>query len=80
MKLLELTKIKSDSVEELRGSFDNLPETDHKDGKFRLRRYSVIELRTTFWNALEEVEITPLPVTDFTQSDKYNKHRTETKF
>ena len=29
MKLLELTKIKSDSVEELRGSFDNLPETDH---------------------------------------------------
>jgi hypothetical protein len=75
MKLVELTKIKSDSIEELRDSFDNLPETDHKDGKFRLRRYSVIELRTTFWNALEEVEITPLPVTDFTQSDEYNKYQ-----
>jgi hypothetical protein len=75
MKSLELTKISTPSVAELRGSFDRLPETEHKDGKFRLRRYSVIELRTSFWNAKEEAEIRHLPVKDFTQSEDYNKHQ-----
>lgn len=75
MKILELTKINESSVAELRSSFDRLPETDHKDGKFRLRRYSVIEIRTSFWNAKEEAEIEHLPIKDFTQSEDYNKHQ-----
>ena len=48
MKLLQLDKISDESIESLIDSFNNLPETDHADGKYRLRRYSVIELRTTF--------------------------------
>jgi len=75
MKLLELTKVSTPSVAELRGSFDRLPETEHKDGKFRLRRYSVIELRTSFWDANEGAEIRQLPVKEFTQSTEYNKHQ-----
>jgi hypothetical protein len=75
MKSLELTTISKSAVEELRDSFDRLPETDHKDGKFRLRRYSVIVLRTSFWNAKQEAEIEQLPVKDFTQSEDYNKHQ-----
>ena len=75
MKSLELTTISKSAVEELRDSFDRLPETNHKDGKFRLRRYSVIELRSSFWNAKEEAEIEHLPVKDFTQSEDYNSHQ-----
>ena len=75
MKSLELTTISKSAVEELRDSFDRLPDTDHKDGKFRLRRYSVIVLRTSFWNAKQEAEIEHLPVKDFTQSEDYNKHQ-----
>ena len=74
-KKLELTKIRESSVEELRASFNRLPRTEHKDGEFRLRRYSVIELRTSFWGAKEEAEITHLPVKDFTQSEEYNNHQ-----
>ena len=50
--------------EELVRSFDNLPSTEHKDGKFRLRRYSVFTCRGD-----------QLDTTEFTQSSEYNKYQ-----
>ena len=44
MNLLRLDQISEEGVNSLKSSFENLPETSHKDGKFRLRRYSVIEV------------------------------------
>ena len=73
MKLLEFNTISNEGVASLQQSFNNLPETSHKDGKYRLRRYSAIELRTTFWNAKKEIEITSLPTRDFVQSGELNK-------
>ena len=73
MKSLEFNQISKEAVESLQPSFHNLRETSHKDGKYRLRRYSVVELRTTFWNAKREVEISHLPSRNFTQSEELNK-------
>lgn len=75
MKLLQLDNLSEGAVESLKPSFVNLPETSHKDGKYRLRRYSVIELRTSFWDAKEEAEIERLEHRDFTQSEDLNKHQ-----
>ena len=36
--LLQLGTISRSAVEDLSQSFNNLPETDHLDGKYRLRR------------------------------------------
>ena len=40
--LLHLSTISRRAAEDLSQSFGNLPETEHLDGKYRLRRYSVI--------------------------------------
>ncbi|MAH48533.1 agglutination protein [Candidatus Pacearchaeota archaeon] len=74
MKLLQFNQL-GDSIGGLKESFDNLPHTNHKDGKYRLRRYSTIELRTSFWNAKEEAVIERLEHGDFKQSEDYNKHQ-----
>jgi len=75
MKLLQLLKISDDAVASVTGSFDSLPHTSHKDGKYRLRKYSAIELRTSFWNAKEEAEIRRLNQEDFIQDEKWNDHQ-----
>ena len=75
MKLLQLDQLKKESVESLVDSFDNLPETTHADGKYRLRRYSIVEVRTTFWNAGEDVEVRRLENKEFLQSEDLNKHQ-----
>nr|MBC8410515.1 2OG-Fe dioxygenase family protein [Paracoccaceae bacterium] len=75
MKLMQLNQLDKEAIKTVRASFDNLPETDHKDGKYRLRRYSRVELRTTFWNAGEDVEIVDLKVGGFNQSSDYNLHQ-----
>ena len=75
MKLLQLNQLNRVAVENISASFGRLPHTNHKDGEYRLRRYSVIEIRTTFWNALEEAEITHLSHRDFVQSEDLNKHQ-----
>tara|TARA_Y100000593_G_scaffold93309_1_gene187757 strand:- start:13991 stop:14647 length:657 start_codon:yes stop_codon:yes gene_type:complete len=75
MKLAQLNQIDVELIDDVRRSFDRLPHTDHKDGKYRLRRYSVIELRTSFWNAKLEAEITRLPRREFSQSEDVNKHQ-----
>ena len=75
MKLLQLNKLSDEAVESLAESFDRLPHTDHKDGQYRLRRYSVVEVRTTFWNAKEEAEVTKLEHRRFMQDATLNKHQ-----
>ena len=77
MKLLQLNLIDDGLVESLADSFNDLPETNHKDGKYRLRRYSVVEFDSsaTLFNSLSENEITILPQQDFTQSEKLNKYQ-----
>ena len=75
MKLLQLNKLSDEAVKSLAESFDRLPHTDHKDGQYRLRRYSVVEVRTTFWNAKEEAEVTKLEHRRFMQDATLNKHQ-----
>ena len=75
MKLLQLNKVSEEAVESLAESFNRLPHTDNKDGKYRLRRYSVVEVRTTFWDAKEEAEISKLSKRDFLQNKELNKHQ-----
>lgn len=64
--LLRLNTIGAEVIDGLAPSFNYLPETEHLDGKYRLRRYSVVQCNG---NRL------PSPVGDntFTQSDEYNK-------
>ena len=66
MNLLRLDKLSAKAVRQLSSSFEDLPPTDHKDGQYRLRRYSVIELM------IEPKAIKELPVSTFTQTDEYN--------
>jgi hypothetical protein len=75
MKSLQLHQLGEEAISDLKESFNNLPHTEHKDGKFRLRRYAAIELRTSFWNAKREAEITVLPHRDFLQSEEFNNHQ-----
>tara|TARA_Y100001934_G_C12317205_1_gene758128 strand:+ start:575 stop:1255 length:681 start_codon:yes stop_codon:yes gene_type:complete len=75
MKLLQLNQLDKESVECLVDSFENLPETDHEDGKYRLRRFSRVEIRSTFWNAKREVELEIKPNEEFIQSEELNPHQ-----
>ena len=65
--ILQVTKIEPKLLNEIKDSFDDLPETDHADGKYRLRKYSVI--RCNRYNN------TKLNKQSFTQSKKHNKHQ-----
>ncbi len=40
---LHITQLSARALQQLSPSFANLPHTDHADGQYRLRRYSVIE-------------------------------------
>lgn len=51
-------------VEEIQPSFDSLPETDHADGKFRLRKYSTID-----YSGVD------LGKCEFIQSSEYNTYQ-----
>lgn len=78
MKLLQLNALGGEVARDLADSFNNLPETDHKDGKYRLRKYSVIEYNSQvalFNCAASGTEIKQLPRRDFTQSEKFNEHQ-----
>lgn len=66
MKLLQLYRLGEESVSDLKESFDNLPHTNHKDGKYRLRRYSVIEFG---------VDVRRLVHREFEQSEELNEHQ-----
>lgn len=60
-------------IEGIKYSFDELPETDHADGKYRLRKYS--RARVTDVNQTGKISVTDCEVDRFTQSEKYNKHQ-----
>lgn len=66
MKLLELHKLSEEAVKDLTSSFGKLPKTNHADGQYRLRRYSVVR-------ASGQGNITRLPNNSFNQSSKFNK-------
>ena len=38
--ILQITKVEPEILGEIKDSFSDLPETDHADGKYRLRKYS----------------------------------------
>ena len=71
--ILQITKINTSYLDEIKSSFDNLPETDHIDGKYRLRKYSRVSVVSV--TGADVVTITDLRVGHFTQSSKYNKHQ-----
>lgn len=90
MKLLQLNTLTEEFIDDLKPSFDNLPETPHKDGEYRLRRYSAVELLTTFWSTITQtailggcrvevgdaqVEVVRLPTRSFEQSKELNSHQ-----
>ena len=52
-------------------SFDRLGETDHLDGKYRLRKYSVVQKPEGFHGD----SFIRLPERSFTQSSEYNNHQ-----
>jgi len=64
-------------VKELQPSFNDLPETDHKDGKYRLRKYNLVELAGYVLDKsyLLRDELEVLDTDTFNQSSKYNKHQ-----
>lgn len=75
LKLLQYNKISKELVDSVSDSFNRLPKTTHKDGEYRLRRYSVVEIHSTFWNAKNEPVLTRLEHRDFIQGEDLNKHQ-----
>ena len=66
MSLLRLDLLSNEAIQDLSPSFDLLTATEHKDGKYRLRRYSIVELLA------EPHMFKPLPSNTFMQTDEYN--------
>ena len=62
---LHLTHISSEAVAKLAPSFDGLPRTEHADGQYRLRRYSVV--------GLENGKVIDLHKNSFVQSSEINQ-------
>ena len=62
--LLRLNTIGAEAIESLAPSFNNLPETNHLDGKYRLRRYSAVRCNG---------KCIDTGVDTFEQSSEYNK-------
>ncbi|MCG9647351.1 2OG-Fe dioxygenase family protein [Vibrio brasiliensis] len=62
---LQLTKLSDAAIAQLAPSFTQLPNTEHADGKFRLRRYSVV--------SLQDGKVTDLGKNEFMQTDDINR-------
>ncbi|EEX92605.1 2OG-Fe dioxygenase family protein [Vibrio orientalis] len=62
---LQLTKLSDSAISQLAPSFMHLPHTEHADGKFRLRRYSVV--------ALKDGQVVDLNKNEFMQTDDINR-------
>lgn len=61
---LHITSLSRHALEQLSPSFNQLPSTEHADGKYRLRRYSVI--------CLQDGTVTELDNPGFVQTDDIN--------
>ena len=66
--ILQVIKVEPKLLGEIKDSFDDLPETDHADGKYRLRKYSRVHA-SPFGHVIN------LGDNIFTQSKDYNKHQ-----
>lgn len=62
--VVSMTTLSRQATQQLMPSFSALPHTQHADGKYRLRRYSVISFRN---NQIEDIG-----QRDFVQSDEFN--------
>lgn len=62
---LHITKLSHGAIDQLAPSFQSLPHTEHADGKYRLRRYSVIQFL--------DGKVAELDKHDFVQSDDINR-------
>ena len=69
--ILQIIKTDPSLLDGVKQSFDVLPETDHADGNYRLRKYS----RVCADCKDGQCEITDLNVKQFNQSTKYNQHQ-----
>ena len=71
--ILQIIKIDPELMRGVEDSFNNLPETDHADGKYRLRKYASIEAKAGACGFV--TSLTKLNKQSFIQSEKYNKHQ-----
>ena len=67
MYKIKLEQISQWGVSTVRDSFNKLPTTDHRDGKYRLRRYSKIKLSNT-----DRFKYMKMESEAFNQSGRYN--------
>jgi hypothetical protein len=67
MHKIKLQQLSNTSINSFTDSFERLPETSHRDGKYRLRRYSRIRLCPKDSFRYEKLETKP-----FNQSEQYN--------
>ena len=78
-KILQIIKVDASLMDEIKPSFNDLPETDHVDGHYRLRKYSRIKMQKNFASRetwpLMNYTIEQLDDNTFTQSKKYNTHQ-----
>ena len=70
--ILQVTKVEPELLDEIKDSFNDLPETDHADGKYRLRKYSRVE---ACFDGDGGILLFPLGNDEFNQSKDYNKHQ-----
>ena len=75
--ILQITKVEPELLDEIKDSFNDLPETDHADGKYRLRKYSKVHAKPHRMKRVSgiEVALTEAGNNTFTQSKDYNKHQ-----
>ncbi|BBM64506.1 hypothetical protein VA249_11520 [Vibrio alfacsensis] len=62
---LHLTQLSMAAIEQLSPSFNGLPRTEHADGQYRLRRYSVV--------GFENGQVVDLNKNSFVQSSDINR-------
>lgn len=62
---LHLTQLSMAAIEQLSPSFEALPHTEHADGQYRLRRYSVV--------SFEDGQVIDLNKNSFVQSSDINR-------
>ena len=70
MRLFQINKLEEWVINEMKPFFEDLPETNHKDGKYRLRRYSVVKPHSA--GHLLPTEYHKLDINSFNQSSDYN--------
>ncbi|NAW87077.1 2OG-Fe dioxygenase family protein [Photobacterium halotolerans] len=63
-RTFQLTQLSGQAINELSPSFDHLPKTEHADGEYRLRRYSIVKATA---NGVQH-----MPPRAFVQSDDIN--------